>query len=860
MAVPVPLAVSVPSALVSHYRLLEPLGSGGMGVVYRAEDTTLGRTVALKFLPPQIVHDPKQVQRFREEARTASVLNHPNICTIYEVAEEHGELFIAMEFVEGKPLSESIREGGMPASSVIRYGRQIAGALEHAHARGVIHRDLKPLNIVITPDGDAKILDFGLAKRTDPNDVNRKTLQAATASSVGLAGTMPYMAPEQLEGTEATARSDIWALGIVLYEMASGERPFKGDNLYRLCTGIIQEAFPASGRDRARRIGDGHRALPGEGTRATVPTVRRGSRGIGGTGAIFGGRNCYPAGEQKNRALVAWALAVVFLAGLAAGTIWLAKKYWKPKGIAGGERVQLAVFSPDPTGQADEGAFDTGLVETLTSSLTGLSGRHPLAVIPASEMRAHHVQTLEAARQEFGVNYGLMLNIQRAAGQVRVNYSLVDARSHQQIRGGNVTAEAADPFALQDQVSARVAEILELELEPRERKSLAAHGTTEPAAYDFYLQGVGYLQNYDRAENIDNAISVFQRALDKDKEFAGAYAGLGEAYWQKFEQTHDKRFVDEATKACQNAVAKDEALAQAHTCLGRVYQGTGKYEMAVSEYERASKSEPALDGAQAGLARAYESLNRLPEAEQSYKTVIALRPDYWAGYNRLGTFYLRHGKFEEAAQMYQQVISLVPDSFTGYTNLGITRIQQGRYAEAIDPLERSLAIRKTGNATSNLAMAYFQTKRYGDAAHMFEQATTLDTQNYEIWGNLGDAYYWAPGMRERAPGAYRRALELGEELRKVNPRDAHMLSYLAGYHAMLGEKGKGPETNQRSGKAGAAGSGSFVLRGDGVCAGGRKNQSGGGAGALRSGGISGGSRSGTRQIFRCWRMIHGSRP
>jgi tetratricopeptide (TPR) repeat protein/predicted Ser/Thr protein kinase len=791
MAVPVPLAVSVPSALVSHYRLLEPLGSGGMGVVYRAEDTTLGRTVALKFLPPQIVHDPKQVQRFREEARTASVLNHPNICTIYEVAEEHGELFIAMEFVEGKPLSESIREGGMPASSVIRYGRQVAGALEHAHARGVIHRDLKPLNIVITPDGDAKILDFGLAKRTDPNDVNRKTLQAATASSVGLAGTMPYMAPEQLEGTEATARSDIWALGIVLYEMASGERPFKGDNLYRLCTGIIQEAFPPLPETvpvgLATVIG---RCLEKEPARRYQRSgeVRAALEALEPSSAV--GIVTRPESGKNRGVLLSWALAVVFLAGLAAGTIWLAKKYWKPKGIAGGERVQLAVFSPDPTGQADEGAFDTGLVETLTSSLTGLSGSHPLAVIPASEMRAHHVQTLEAARQEFGVNYGLMLNIQRAAGQVRVNYSLVDARSHQQIRGGNVTAEAADPFALQDQVSARVAEILELELEPRERKSLAAHGTTEPAAYDFYLQGVGYLQNYDREENIDNAVSVFQRALDKDKEFAGAYAGLGEAYWQKFEQTHDKRFVEEATKACQNAVTKEAELAQAHTCLGRVYQETGKYETAVSEYERASKSEPALDGAQAGLARAYESLNRLPEAEQSYKTVIALRPDYWAGYNRLGTFYLRHGKFEEAAQMYQQVISLVPDSFTGYTNLGITRIQQDRYGEAIDPLERSLAIRKTGSATSNLAMAYFQTKRYGDAAHMFEQATTLDTQNYEIWGNLGDAYYWAPGMRERAPGAYRRALELGEELRKVNPRDAHMLSYLAGYHAMLGEKAK----------------------------------------------------------------------
>jgi tetratricopeptide (TPR) repeat protein/predicted Ser/Thr protein kinase len=776
---------------VSHYRLLEPLGSGGMGVVYRAEDTTLGRTVALKFLPPQIVHDPKQMQRFREEARTASVLNHPNICTIYEVAEERGELFIAMEFVEGQPLSASIREGGMPAGSVVRYGRQVAGALEHAHARGVIHRDLKPLNIVITPDGDAKILDFGLAKRTDPNDVNRKTLQAQTATTVGLAGTMPYMAPEQLEGGEATARSDIWALGIVLYEMASGVRPFSGDNLYRLCTGIITEPFPPLAENvppglaavirrclekepalRYQRAGEVRAALE-----ALEPSSATGTRIVSTTTGT------------KSWAFLWWTAAGVALLGVVAGAVWLAKKYPRPPKPAV-ERVQLAVLSPEPEAAAGEGAFDSGLVETLTSSLTELSGRHPLAVIPASEIRAHHVQTLDAARQEFGVNYGLMLNIQRAAGQVRVNYSLVDARTHEQLRGGTVTAAAADPFALQDQVSARVADILKLELEPRDKQSLAAHGTTEPAAYDFYLQGVGYLQNYDKEENVENAISVFGRALEKDNGFAGAYAGLGEAYWQKFEHTHDQRLVSDATKACQSAAQKDASLAQAHVCLGLVYQGTGKYELAVTEYQNAAQSEPTLDAAQSGLARAYESLNRLQEAEQSYKAVIALRPDYWAGYNRLGTFYLRNGKLEEAAQMYTQVTSLVPDSFTGYTNLGITRIQQGRYNEAIEPLEKSLKIRKTGSATSNLATAYFQSKRYADAAQMFEEATALDGRNYEIWGNLGDAYYWAPGMRQRATGAYRKALELGEERRKVNPRDANMLSYFAEYHAMLGEKQK----------------------------------------------------------------------
>jgi tetratricopeptide (TPR) repeat protein len=580
---------------------------------------------------------------------------------------------------------------------------------------------------------------------------------------------------------------------VVLYEMAAGARPFKGDNLYRLCTGIIQEPFPPL----AETVPPGLGAVIGR--CLEKEPARRYQRAGEVRAALEALEPSSATGIVSARAdntrlkPIYWVLGIAALAVLVGGAIWLGRKSSsKPdEGVTGAsERMQVAVISPDSGSPAGEGAFDSGLVETLTSSLTELSGKHPLAVIPASEMRAHHVQTLDAARQEFGVNYGLILNIQRASGQVRVNYSLVDAHSHQQLRGGTVTAGASDPFGLQDQVSARVAEILKLELQPQEKKSLQAHGTTEPAAYDFYLQGVGYLRDYDKPENVENAIAVFRRALEKDKEFAGAHAGLGEAYWQKFDHTHEKGLASEAAKSCEIAVEKDANLAQAHTCLGRVYQGTGKYEMAVAEYQKASAIAPTLDAAQAGLARAYESLNRLPEAEQSYKAVIALRPDYWAGYNRLGTFYLRNGKLEEAAQMYTEVTSLVPDSFAGFANLGITRIQLGRYNEAIEPLQRSLAIRKTGEATSNLATAYFQAKRYADAAHMAEEATTLDAQNYEIWGNLGDAYYWAPGMRERAAGAYRQALDLGEEQRKINPRDAHMLSYLAEYHAMRGEKHK----------------------------------------------------------------------
>jgi serine/threonine-protein kinase len=765
-----------------------------MGVVYRAEDTTLGRTVALKFLAPQIAQDPKRAERFRDEARTASSLNHPNICTIYEVGEQDGELFIVMEYVQGRPLSEFLREKGMAVETVLRYGRQICAALEHAHEHGIVHRDLKPVNVMVTANGDAKILDFGLAKRTDPEQLHRKTTEGAvTETSVGLTGTLPYMSPEQLEGKETSARSDIWSLGVMLYEMSAGARPFRGENLYRLCTAIVQEpAPPLPERVPAGLAAVIRRCLEKEPSRRyqRASEVRAALEALEPTGILAGGA---ASRAQVPRTSMLWgavALVVVLIAGIGIGTTWRISKRAKGSGsgaIAVPERMQLAILPASSAAGPEETAFDDGLVETLTSRLTELTRKHPLAVIPASEVRARKVSTVDAARAEFGVNLGLLINVQHAAGQERVNYSLVDARSHQELRGGTITAPTSDPFGLQDRVSESVTQALELQLQPQEKHALEAHGTTEPAAYDFYLQGRGYLQDYGQLEKIESAVAVFGRALAKDPAFAAAYAGLGEAYWRKYEQTHESEWVKKAAEACEQATRRDNALAEGHTCLGLVYQGTGKYEQASQEYGKAAAIEPTLDAAQSGLAEAYERLNRAGDAEKAYRAAITLRPNYWAGYNRLGAYYMRHGKMEEAAQMFTQVVSLSPDSFIGYSNLGIVRVIEGRYQEAIPLLERSLAIRETGSAKSNLATAYFQSKRYGEAAKVYEEAAAIDPKNYELWGNLGDAYYWAPGKREQAPQAYRKAVQLAEAKRKINARDANLLSYLGGYYAMLGE-------------------------------------------------------------------------
>src|SRR5258706_2380715 len=577
---------TLPSSVVSHYRLLNPLGSGGMGVVYRAEDTALGRTVALKFLSSQIAQDPKRVERFRDEARTASSLNHPNICTIYEVGEQEGELFIAMEYVEGRPLSESLREGGMATETVLRYGRQICSALEHAHGRGIVHRDLKPANVVVSPSGSAKILDFGLAKRSDPEQLQKTTQGVVTETSVGLTGALPYMSPEQLQGGETGPQSDIWSLGVMLYEMACGARPFRGENLYRLCTAIIQEPMPPLPRNvpaglaavikRCLEKEQSRRYQRASELRAALETLE-----ISGTGVAA---PLAPPKVDADRKTALWIVVGVALVLLAVGVALL----WRNGGgttlksantpaVGVPQRSQLAVLPPTSAAGSEENAFNEGLVETLTSRLTVLTQKHPLAVIPASEIRARKVATLDAARAEFGVNLGLVITVQHAAQQERVNYSLVDANSHQQLRGGTITAPRGDPFALQDQVSESVTQALELELQPQEKRALEAHGTTEPAAYDFYLQGRGYLQDYVKPENVENAIKDFNYALKKDPAFAAANAGLGEAYWRKYRSTHDNQWANAAVENCQRGAERDAGLAAAHFCLGLVFGGTGRY-------------------------------------------------------------------------------------------------------------------------------------------------------------------------------------------------------------------------------------------------------------------------------------------
>jgi tetratricopeptide (TPR) repeat protein/DNA-binding winged helix-turn-helix (wHTH) protein len=432
-------------------------------------------------------------------------------------------------------------------------------------------------------------------------------------------------------------------------------------------------------------------------------------------------------------------------------------------------------------------ALEYGVADTLATKLTKLVGTRPLQIVPASEIRAKGITTLEQARQEFGANLGLELTLRRSGDMVRINYSLVDAKTHHQLKGDTITAPISDGFAMEDRVVDSVVKALELDLPPQQRQVLTDHGTREPAAYDYYLEGLGYLREYQKPENIESAILVFQHALEKDPQYALATAGLGEAYWRKYELTHADNWVQEARKSCEESVSLDGSKATAHVCLGLVNAGTGRYEEAAKEYQIATALEPANDAAIRGLASAYQRLGKMNDAEATYQAAIRARPD-WASYNALGVFYFSQGRYPEAAEIFKKVTYLAPDSFRGFSNLGAAYLQMGRGNDAVEAFRRSIQIRPESGGYSNLATAYFRLKRYDDAAYNYLRALSLDDKDYSLWGNLGAAYYYSVTSRPKARSAYAKAIAGAQSSLLVNPRDANVYADLASYYSMVGDR------------------------------------------------------------------------
>jgi tetratricopeptide (TPR) repeat protein/TolB-like protein/tRNA A-37 threonylcarbamoyl transferase component Bud32 len=781
--------------MVGRFAVRARLGKGGMGEVYRADDTKLKRSVALKRIAPSLRADDRYRQRFLREAEHASRLNDQRIAAIYEWLEERDETFLVMEYVEGSTLRQRLAKP-LSLEEFLPLAVECAEALAAAHAKDVVHRDIKPENIMLTPKGGVKILDFGLAKRL-PSADDATTTATAGSSELSISGTPAYMAPEVWLAKPSDARADIFSLGVVFYEMLSGQHPFGGESYVATTYRILHETPQPITRLNPTVPANLERIISRMLAKQPDKRYANAAALVADLRAVAGGATAAPLPSSAVRrpayprvAAVIAALVVIATLVLLAAVPGLQRGLKRRLGFVEVPEQKHVVVLPFsvPGGSGEAAAFCKGLTETVNVGLTRLTERHSLQVVPASEVRSQGVTTIDQARREFGANLVIEGSLQIAADRDRVTYAVVDANTHRVLHADTITAGAANPFAVEDQVVASVVDALEITLQPRERSALAAHGTSEPAAYDSYLRGRGYLQDYPKPENVESAIAAFKRALEKDPRYALAYAGVGEAYWYKYEHTKEPQWMEQALAACERAVALRSDLSDGHTCLGVVYNGTGRHELAAEQFRQAVEREPTSDAAYRGLAFAYERLGRPKAAEETYRRAIALRPHYWAGYSWLGVFYYFQARYAAAAEMFNQVVKLAPDSFRGYSNLCAAYTSQGRYAEAIQACERSAAIRPNASAYSDLGTAQFYLKRFAEAAKAYEKAVSLERQEYLWWGNLGDARYWAPGQRADATSAYQQAASLAQKDLRVNPRDARALGYLAYYYAMLENK------------------------------------------------------------------------
>ena len=772
-----------------------------MGVVYQARDTDLGRYVALKFLPPELVSSPERIARFRQEARAISTLNHPRIATIYGIEESGDQKFLVLEYLPGGTLRQKLSahksSGEMPSlRQCLEWAIQIAEGLAHAHKRGIVHRDIKASNVLFTEDGQLKIADFGLAKIAAEAGADRAHSIRGRAM-----GTPVYMSPEQARGQQVDERSDIFSLGILLFELIAGKMPFRNTDtpavLHEIAytpappLGAFRDGVPDTLQSVISRMLEKDPAQRYQTANDLLTDLRALSAASGSdTPASLLETVTMASVPRWKRRWRPIAAAAALAVGLMAVVVVPAARHrmagWMHP-IPAERRVAVLPFLNIGCDQA----LSDGLFEVVSNALTQLEQFHgALLVVPATDVRHEHVTSARDAGRVLGANLAVTGSIQRiGANGVQVMIGLSDTRTVTQLRSATIKAQLPELAGVQDQVVETVARMLELALQPEAAQTLKAGDTTVPAAYPSYVDGLGYLFRYDQPENIGKAIASFQRAVDTDRHYALAYVGLAEAFKRQYDLFKDTGSIDAALEDGSRALALDDRLASAHVAMGMIQDGKGDYPRAESEFKAAIKLDRRNADAYRELATTYGAMGRAGQAEATYKQAIELRGDDWSSVKQLGVFYFKNSRFSAAEQCFRKVIELTPDSAKAYSNLGGLYAKMGRYADAEAQFRKSLSLAPTSDVYSNLGYVYFYGEgNYAQAAAQYREATELAPRNSEFWGNLADSYRWDPTLAGQAPDTYRKAIDLVQREIAVNPRDSRLLSQAAMWWAALGSR------------------------------------------------------------------------
>jgi serine/threonine-protein kinase len=766
---------------VSHYQILEKLGDGGMGVVYKAYDSRLNRYVALKFLSSQLSHNENAKNRFIREAQAASALDHPNICNVHEIDQtKDGQLFICMTWYEGETLRQKIQDRSLEINEVSNICRQLAQGLSRAHREGIYHRDLKPANIMLNLQGELKIVDFGLAKLSSQQDL---TKDGTTL------GTVAYMSPEQTKGQPSDQRTDIWSFGVILYELLTGEVPFKGDYDQAILYSILNEqpesvknlrddvpnelsmivtrCLMKNPKDRYSSIDD------------IVLILEKGQKSTNLSGGI------YPSTKLVKSISVVKKYRHVILLFIGLMLIFITWKLF----LAGTMPKYLVVL---PFQIIREKAIDeyyrNGILEIINSRLTQLEQfQNNIWVISGAEVRSNKLSSIGEARDLVGADLVITGSITNANGNLRFTLNLVDANSFVQLESTDLTVDSKMTSVAESKIIDSIVMMLNLELGQDQKRVLYAGGTNQPDAHNFYASGRGYLTRREEANNLETAISLFKKALSLDSTYLLVHTGLGEAYWRKYEKTKDPQFAELAKISCQKAIHMGYKYAEVNTTCGIIYRGIGEYEKAIKMLNEALKLDPDNATALTELGLAYLLNGNLDLSRITFEMAVEKRPGYWQGHSYLGYYYYSTGDYEKAVKQYQQIVDLIPHSDVGYKKLAATYFHLDDSENFINASQKAIEIKPSYGLINNLAVYYYYSGDYNRAVSMFKEVLKFNVKDYLVYGNIATASYYS-NQKDSALVYYRMAIKIAEEKRKINPRDNILLSNLAGYYVKLNDR------------------------------------------------------------------------
>jgi serine/threonine protein kinase/tetratricopeptide (TPR) repeat protein len=796
------LALLAPGTVLGNrYRILKVLGQGGMGAVYQARDQELDRVIALKVIRPELAGNPSILQRFKQELILARHVTHKNVVRIYDLGEADGIRFITMEFVEGDDLRTLLRRHGkFSPSQAVEIIQQICRALDSAHAEGVIHRDLKPQNVMRDPQGRVVVMDFGLAR----------LLESPGMTQTGaLVGTLEYMSPEQAMGETLDQRSDLFAVGLIFYELLTAKSPYKADTgIATLVKRTRESAVPVSQvdpsvpkslsmvvarcleRDPNHRYNSAQELLQQlEAWQSNPSVVEKLIAQSSPSRSVQVSLNL-PSQGKLIWAVAALALVITFFAVPATRHLIFRPA---PQGeIRAGSIPALskgkfvAVLPLKVLGDEKSlGYVGAGLVDALSAKMFQLKEVH-VASASAVDKIANKDLPLTKVAQALGVNLILQGTVQGTADKFRITLDLEDVAGGRRVWSDEFSGVPDDLLTMEDHIYGNVVAALELKPSNEELARSGVHPTENSTAYDSYLKGRNALRGSQGTRDTQAAVEFLQGALRQDPNFALAYAGLADANLRLYRDSKDSLYAEKALAAAQKAESLNPNLPEVHQALGSVYNATGKSAEAVDELKQALALAPNSDETYYRLGDAYLASGKKQEAIAAYQAAVNANPYYWYNHNKLGGAYLQTGDNEKALQEYRQVTELASDNPIGYGNIAAVYERQGRWQDAIPALQKTLELEKDSADYSNLGTAYFFLKRYDEAVPMFEKAVELSPKDEQVMGNLADAYR-ASGHSQQADATYDKAIGLAYQQLQVNPRSASVMGDLALYYAKKGD-------------------------------------------------------------------------